>query len=49
LYFRPFFASRSSVGVGAGPPKVDAMPKPVSSVRMMSTFGEPLAALTGCG
>src|SRR5688572_5088157 len=49
LYFSPFLASRSRVGVGTGPPNVDAIPNPVSSVRMMSTFGEPFAALTGCG
>src|SRR5262245_37362006 len=49
LYRSPFFASRSRVGVGTGPPKVDAIPNPVSSVRIMSTLGEPFGAFTGWG
>jgi hypothetical protein len=46
LYFSPLAASRSKVGVGIGPPKVDDAAKPTSSVRMISTFGAPFGA---CG
>src|SRR5256885_16951755 len=49
LYFSPFFASRSRVGVGTGPPNVLVCPKPTSSSRMTSTFGAPFGALSGCG
>ena|GEM_PF-6952052 len=36
-------------GVGTGPPKVEAMPKPTSSSRIKSTFGLPLGARSGIG
>jgi hypothetical protein len=38
-YRRPFAASRSAVGVAHGPPNALDAPKPVSSIRTMSTFG----------
>src|SRR4051794_2379775 len=46
LYFRPFLASFSSVGMWIGPPNALAWPKPMSSIRMMSTFGAPFGAFT---
>src|SRR5215469_18756517 len=49
LYLKPLFAKRSSVGVGIGPPKVLAAPKPVSSVMMSKTFGAPFGAVTAFG
>ena len=39
LYFRPFAASRSAVGVAHGPPKALDAAKPTSSSKMTSTFG----------
>src|SRR5262249_43650065 len=49
LYRNPLAATRSSAGVGIGPPNVLAAPKPVSSVMIKSTFGAPLGALTSLG
>src|SRR5262249_40111347 len=49
LYFRPFLASLSRVGVGIGPPNVLDAPKPTSSVRIRSTLGAPLGAWTSRG
>src|SRR5262245_39593699 len=49
LYLRPLLATRSKFGVGIGPPKVLAAPKPVSSVMMSSTLGAPLRAVTSLG
>src|SRR5262249_46238238 len=49
LYLNPMFANRSRVGVGIGPPKVLAAPKPVSSVMMRRTFGAPFGAVTAFG
>src|SRR3954452_10090219 len=46
LYFRPWPARRSSVGIGMPPPKVLAVPKPMSSIRKTITFGAPFGALT---
>src|SRR5215475_13976723 len=49
LYLKPLFAKRSRVGVGIGPPKVLAAPKPVSSVMISKTFGAPFGAVTSFG
>src|SRR5262249_27340119 len=49
LYLIPRLASLSKVGVGMGPPKVLAAPKPPSSVMMSRTLGAPLGALTSLG
>ncbi len=49
LYFRPFAASASRVGVGIGPPNALEAPKPTSSVKMSSTLGAPSGAEIGCG
>src|SRR5262245_65392308 len=49
LYFSPRFASLSKVGVGIGPPKVLAAPKPTSSVMMSRMLGAPLGALISLG
>src|SRR5271170_390129 len=49
LYFRPFAASASKVGVGTGPPNTLEAPKPTSSVKISSTLGAPAGADTGCG
>src|SRR5262245_8015047 len=49
LYLSPRRATRSRLGVGIGPPKVLAAPKPVSSVMMSRTFGAPLGAVTAFG
>src|SRR5262245_18043206 len=49
LYRSPLLATRSRVGVGIGPPKVLAAPKPVSSVMMSRTFGAPSGAVTPLG
>ena len=45
----PRLATRSKFGVGIGPPKVLAAPKPVSSVMTSRTFGAPLGAVTSLG
>ncbi len=42
----PSLASLSAVGMWMGPPKALGMPKPMSSMRMMSTLGAPLGAFT---
>ena len=39
LYLRPCSATRVMAGVETGPPKVDGLPKPASSIRTSSTFG----------
>ena len=41
LYFSPFAASRSAIGVLIGPPKALEAPNPQSSIRTISTFGAP--------
>jgi len=45
LYFKPFAASFSKVGVWHGPPKTLAEPKPASSMRTSRTFGAPAGGL----
>jgi hypothetical protein len=47
LNFNPSAASRSAVGVVHGPPKALEAPKPVSSIRTMSTFGAPSGGRSG--
>ena len=47
LYFRPFPASRSAVGVAHGPPNALDAAKPTSSSRMTSTFGAPAGGRSG--
>ena len=47
LYFRPFPASRSAVGVAHGPPNALDAPKPTSSSKMTSTFGAPAGGRSG--
>src|SRR3954452_16673196 len=47
LYFRPFPASRSAVGVAHGPPKALDAPNPTSSSRMTSTLGAPAGGRIG--
>ena len=42
----PSLASRSAVGMRIGPPKALGMPKPMSSMRMMSTLGAPSDAFS---
>src|SRR5499426_1376595 len=49
LYRSPLLATRSRFGVGIGPPKVLAAPKPVSSVMISRTLGAPLGAVTSLG
>src|SRR5438552_2225186 len=46
LYFRPFFANRSAVFIGIGPPKALEWPKPMSSRRTMTMLGAPLGGFT---
>src|SRR4051812_11276319 len=46
LYFRPFLARRSQVGMWTGPPKALLWPKPMSSISTMTTLGAPRGALT---
>ena len=41
VYFRPWAASRSAVGVLMGPPKALAAPNPTSSSSTTSTLGAP--------
>ena len=43
---RPSLASRSSVGIGTGPPKLPGTAKPMSSIRTTTTFGAPAGAFT---
>src|SRR3954449_7792091 len=47
LYFRPFPASRSAVGVAHGPPNALEPAKPTSSSRTTSTFGAPAGGRSG--
>src|SRR5690242_21863805 len=47
LYFRPFPARRSAVGVAHGPPNALEAPKPTSSSRTTSTFGAPSGGRSG--
>jgi len=47
LYFRPFDARRSAVGVLHGPPNALAAPKPQSSIRTISTLGAPFGGRSG--
>src|SRR5882724_1856136 len=46
LYLRPFFASFSQVGIWTGPPNALDWPKPMSSIRTITTFGAPLGGVT---
>src|SRR5437762_2198023 len=46
LYFSPLLASFSQVGMWIGPPKALDWPKPMSSIRTMTTLGAPFGALT---
>ena len=41
LYLRPCSATRVIAGVETGPPNVDGLPKPASSIRTSNTFGAP--------
>src|SRR5215470_2239480 len=45
----PLAATRSSVGVGTTPPKVDGALKPTSSVMMSRIFGAPFGGTTRAG
>src|SRR3954453_17817934 len=47
LYFRPFPASRSAVGVAHGPPNTVDAANPTSSSRTTSTFGAPAGGSSG--
>src|ERR1044072_4163929 len=47
LYFRPFPASRSAVGVAHGPPNALEAAKPTSSSRRTSTLGAPAGGCSG--
>jgi hypothetical protein len=44
----PFAATRSSAGVGTGPPNVLHVPKPTSSNKISTMFGAPFGALGIC-
>ena len=46
LYRRPEAARRSRVGVWSGPPNVLGPPKPMSSIRTITTLGAPSGAST---
>ena len=41
LYLRPCSATRVIAGVETGPPNVDGLPKPASSISTSNTFGAP--------
>ena len=41
LYLRPWSATRVIAGVETGPPNVDGLPKPASSISTSNTFGAP--------
>ena len=41
MYLRPCSATRVIAGVETGPPNVDGLPKPASSISTSSTFGAP--------
>src|SRR4051794_41842981 len=47
LYFRPFPARRSAVGVAQGPPNALEAAKPTSSSRTTRTFGAPGGGRSG--
>jgi hypothetical protein len=47
LYFRPFPASRSAVGVAHGPPNALDAAKPTSSSKTTSTLGAPAGGCSG--
>jgi hypothetical protein len=47
LYFRPFPASRSAVGVAHGPPNALEAANPTSSSRTTSTLGAPAGGSSG--
>src|SRR6187551_1936957 len=47
LYFRPFPASRSAVGVAHGPPNALEAANPTSSSRTTSTLGAPAGGRSG--
>ena len=47
LYFRPFPASRSAVGIAHGPPNALDAAKPTSSSKTMSTLGAPAGGSSG--
>jgi hypothetical protein len=47
VYFKPFAARRSAVGVLHGPPKALEAPKPTSSRSTISTFGAPFRGRNG--
>src|SRR3954463_1478271 len=47
LYFRPFAASRSAVGVAHGPPNALEAAKPTSSSKTTSTLGAPAGGRNG--
>jgi hypothetical protein len=47
LYFKPFPASRSAVGVAHGPPNALEAAKPTSSSRTTSTLGAPAGGRSG--
>jgi len=49
LNFRPAAARESITGIGIGPPKALGWPKPMSSIRMITTFGAPAGAVTRKG
>src|SRR5262245_31511284 len=46
LNFSPLAASFSHVGIRTGPPNALDWPKPMSSIRTMTTLGAPFGALT---
>src|ERR1700736_3120171 len=46
LYFSPFFASFSALGMWIGPPNALEWAKPMSSRRTMTILGAPLGGLT---
>jgi hypothetical protein len=47
VYFSPWPASRSAVGMLTGPPKALEAPKPTSSSRTSSTLGAPAGGRKG--
>src|ERR1700684_2977596 len=47
LYFKPFAARRSAVGVLHGPPNALEAPKPTSSRSTIKTFGAPTGGRKG--
>src|SRR5271166_2246730 len=46
LYFKPFLANFSAVGVSVGPPNALVCPNPTSSSKTMTTFGALAGAFT---